>query len=66
MESRWTLKYLEALASGHGEESGVGCKCQSGHVVPEVEVRNNDLLLIINYQGIDIEVHGNQKFAVGR
>ena len=66
MESRWTLKYLEALASGHGKESGVRCKCQGGHVVPEIEVRNNDLLLIINYQGIAIEVHGNQEFAVRR
>ena len=35
-------------------------------MVPEIEVRNNDLLLIINYQGIAIEVHGNQEFAVRR
>ena len=60
------FKDLQPLSGGDGEELGVWRESQSCDVVPEIEVCDYNLLLVINDQGKAIDIYCYQDFPIWR
>lgn len=60
------FKDLQLLSCGHSKELGVRRKSESCDVVPEIEVGNHYLLLVIDDQRKAVDVNSNQDFPIRR